>query len=103
MYTFQKLCTENYEMDIGESKPLLIEKGTPVVLPIFAIQNDSTYWENPHIFNPDRFLNNENTDRKSTNNFFQFGDGPRMCPGNNENFTIDRYLEADHEEKIIII
>ncbi|CAG8771490.1 8683_t:CDS:2, partial [Dentiscutata erythropus] len=41
------------------------------------ISNNPDYWNDPKIFNPDRFLNEDNT----SNDFTLFGGGVRICPG----------------------
>lgn len=81
MYSFQKVCTERFQMDIGKAKPIVIEKGTPTVIPIYAIQNDPAYWEDPKSFKPERFMKKEDVEAKSKGIYLPFGDGPRMCPG----------------------
>ncbi|KAK6642292.1 hypothetical protein RUM44_014015 [Polyplax serrata] len=80
-FTLNKICTERYEMDVGKSIPLVIEKGTPITLPVYAIQNDPAYWEEPESFMPERFANKEDAEAKANGIFLPFGEGPRMCPG----------------------
>jgi cytochrome P450 len=56
-------------------------KDTNVLVNIFAISRDPTYWENPEEFEPERFENN-NMDYNGT--YFElipFGAGRRQCPG----------------------
>lgn len=67
-------------MNIGESKPLIIEKNTSVYLPLYSLQTDPSFWEEPQIFSPERFMDKKDSTAKS-NIYFPFGDGPRMCPG----------------------
>jgi cytochrome P450 family 6 len=66
------------DYQISDSK-IVIEKGTPIVIPVYAIHNDPDYYPDPDDFIPERFL-----DGKSNGNglpFWPFGDGPRNCIG----------------------
>lgn len=81
-FNLQKTCTEPYEMDVGKREPLKVEKGTSIVVPLYAIQNDPTYWEDPDQFKPERFANKEGISAKAKGVYLPFGDGPRMCIGN---------------------
>lgn len=55
-----------------------IPKGTLVVMNIHAVHMNSSEWNSPETFNPERFEN-------STNKFayLPFGAGPRICSGRN--------------------
>lgn len=64
-------CTKDYQ--IPQSK-LTIKKGTPIIIPVHGIHLDSENFENPKIFNPDRFA--EPYNEKA---FMPFGLGPRNC------------------------
>ena len=70
-------------MDIGQEKPITIEKGDIIWIPTYAIHNDSLYWDDPEAFKPERFFNNHRQDHiaKTKGTFLPFGDGPRMCIG----------------------
>ncbi|KAK6934986.1 Cytochrome P450 [Dillenia turbinata] len=58
-----------------------VPKGAQVLVNIWAIGRDSTTWEDPLIFNPDRFLKS-NVDFKGNNfHLLPFGAGRRICPG----------------------
>ncbi|XP_071693099.1 cytochrome P450 84A1-like [Rutidosis leptorrhynchoides] len=59
-----------------------IPKGTRVMVNTYAINRDRNAWENPHTFNPSRFLQNGAPDFKGSNyEFLPFGSGRRSCPG----------------------
>lgn len=77
----QKRCTEPYEMDVGKSELLKIEKDTSIVIPLYGIHNDPKYWEDPDLFKPERFANKKDISAKAKGLFIPFGDGPRMCIG----------------------
>ncbi|KAL0273544.1 UNVERIFIED_CONTAM: hypothetical protein PYX00_006177 [Menopon gallinae] len=75
-----KNCTKRYEMDIGKAEPLVVEKGTVIVVPNIALSHDPKYWEDPEKFDPDRF-DRMDKDEWKKGIFLPFGDGPRMCIG----------------------
>ncbi|KAF5289836.1 hypothetical protein FQR65_LT11722 [Abscondita terminalis] len=79
---FSKRCTKTYKLPpiSTNSKEVLIETGTPVVIPVHSLHYDSKYFPNPKKFDPERFSSN-NVLTKAT--FLAFGDGPRKCIGQN--------------------
>uniref|UniRef100_A0A1L8E459 Putative cytochrome n=1 Tax=Nyssomyia neivai TaxID=330878 RepID=A0A1L8E459_9DIPT len=83
-FNITRTCTKDFELppqfSTGSQQPITIEAGTPVIIPISAIHTDPVHFDNPHIFDPDRFLD----DRKQERNryaFLGFGEGPRICIG----------------------
>ncbi|RHZ76333.1 hypothetical protein Glove_199g146 [Diversispora epigaea] len=56
-------------------------KGTDFLLNMDRIQNHKSYWKDPDVFNPDRFMDKENPDFK--NRLYMFGGTMRKCPGRN--------------------
>jgi cytochrome P450 family 6 len=59
---------------------VIIEKDTPVFIPILALHNDPRYFANPEVFDPERFS------KTNVNNiehfvYMPFGEGPRNCIG----------------------
>ncbi|XP_044268123.1 probable cytochrome P450 28a5 [Tribolium madens] len=81
IHSLQKLCTKNFTWTLKETnKPLVIEKGTPIIIPMLALQRDEEHFEDPESFHPERFLgkNRENI-KKCT--YMPFGEGPRACLG----------------------
>lgn len=54
----------------------IIPKGTPCIIPVYALQRNPELFENPLVFNPDRF------DQKNEFTTMSFGHGNRSCIGN---------------------
>nr|XP_023020043.1 cytochrome P450 6k1-like [Leptinotarsa decemlineata] len=71
-----RICKEDYEVP---NTNLVIEKGTPIYIPIYGLHMDETYFTNPEKYDPDRFL------KKNINEagfvYMPFGEGPRKCLG----------------------
>lgn len=69
-----------------------IPKGTEIMVNLWAVHHDPNFWEDPWMFRPDRFLddNGEFVDAGHPNrrNVMAFGAGERRCVG--ENFAMDR-------------
>jgi cytochrome P450 len=55
-----------------------IPKGTVIVPFIYGIHHSAQYWDDPEVFRPDRFQENQ-----APFTYFPFGGGPRLCIGNN--------------------
>lgn len=69
--------TKNYKI---EETGLVIEKGTPIIIPMLGLHYDPKYFPNPHEFDPERF----SSERKSSINpyaYMPFGIGGRNCIG----------------------
>ncbi|GAB4859092.1 hypothetical protein Ancab_040390 [Ancistrocladus abbreviatus] len=55
---------------------------TRIFVDVWAIGRDSKVWKDSDIFNPDRFIGNDNIDVKGQNyELLPFGAGRRICPG----------------------
>lgn len=59
---------------------LVIEKGTPVYIPMLGLHYDPEYFPNPEKFDPERF-SEENKRNRPSCVFFPFGEGPHACIG----------------------
>lgn len=68
---------QNVEDDtLGEFN---IKKDTLIGVSFYELHRNPKYWENPDLFNPDRFLGEQK--KFSMQYFYPFGAGPRMCIG----------------------
>lgn len=54
---------------------------TGVSIPLYLLGRDPEFWENPENFNPDRFMEENNTSAVNPLAFIPFGTGPRICVG----------------------
>ncbi|XP_048767814.2 cytochrome P450 3A14-like [Ostrea edulis] len=55
-----------------------IPPNTPISIPIYAFHQSPKYWEEPEVFNPDRFLE-KNKSKLTPYAYLPFGLGPRTC------------------------
>ncbi|KAK9506049.1 hypothetical protein O3M35_008055 [Rhynocoris fuscipes] len=75
--TVSRICDKNYQ--IPETN-LVIDKGTSVVIPVYALHHDSKYYPDPEKFQPERFAP-ENKSSIPSCAYLPFGEGPRICIG----------------------
>ncbi|XP_031625071.1 cytochrome P450 6j1-like [Contarinia nasturtii] len=72
-------CVKDYKLP-GTDK--IIEKGTEILIPAFALQRDEKYYEEPDKFIPERFNEQNSIGKNLTNRpYLPFGEGPRNCIG----------------------
>ncbi|EAU91427.2 614/534 cytochrome P450 [Coprinopsis cinerea okayama7 len=62
--------------DFGERVTIPVPKGTQIAINTAGLHYNPRYWEDPHEFNPDRFLQEYNKDA-----FLPFSSGVRSCLG----------------------
>lgn len=75
-----KLCTKSFNLETPSGGSLEVEEGTPLAVPLYAIQRDPQHFPDPMRFDPERFTE-ENKKSRHRHAFLPFGDGPRMCLG----------------------
>lgn len=72
-------CTKDYT--IADTN-IVIEKGTQLFFAITAPHYDPKYYEEPNKFMPERFTDDQMSNKNSVNApYLTFGDGPRNCIG----------------------
>lgn len=70
-----RLCVQDYKIP-GTDK--VIEKGIEMIIPVYPLQRDAKYYDEPNTFKPDRFSEeNEAGKDQLKQPFLAFGDGPR--------------------------
>jgi len=74
-FILERQCTKDYILPETNIK---LDKGRLVSIPVWSLQNDECYWNEPSKFNPDRFLP-ENKGDIVQGTFMPFGLGPRNC------------------------
>ena len=69
-------------------------KGMNIIANVWAIHHDPEFWDDPFIYKPERFLNEDGSlipaDHPNRRHLVPFGFGHRLCPG--ENFAKTRLL-----------
>lgn len=70
-------ATDNYTFT---NTKVSIPKGQLIAMPVYAIQHDPDIFPEPEVFDPNRFLD-ENEKNRHPMLFMPFGDGPRNCIG----------------------
>ncbi|ALC42507.1 Cyp6d2 [Drosophila busckii] len=67
-------CTADFELPDGS---LTIKQGTPILISLFGIQRDESYFPNAEGYDPHRF----DADKQNYNQtaYMPFGEGPRHC------------------------
>ncbi|XP_033212129.1 cytochrome P450 6k1-like isoform X2 [Belonocnema kinseyi] len=72
-----RVAMQDYRIPATE---LIIEKGTPIFIPLYGFHYDPEYFHNPEIYNPERF-SEENKKSITPFTYLPFGDGPHVCIG----------------------
>lgn len=93
----QRICGKSYK--IPDSN-VVLEKGTKVLAPIYAIHHDPLYYKNPNAFDPDRFFGENKNLHNDT--YLPFGIGPRICIGNTFKQIIKHLIIKQNSHKHIL-
>uniref|UniRef100_A0A1I8PTR9 Cytochrome P450 n=1 Tax=Stomoxys calcitrans TaxID=35570 RepID=A0A1I8PTR9_STOCA len=77
-----RVCNKDYEYESqATGERIEIKKGDMIRVAMGGIQRDAKYYENPEMFNPERF-SAENKSHIHAGIYMPFGLGPRNCIGN---------------------
>lgn len=57
-----------------------VEKGTVILIPVYALHRHAKLWDNPDAFDPDRFAPEKGLEKRRFA-YMPFGAGPRICIG----------------------
>ncbi|XP_059293738.1 geraniol 8-hydroxylase-like isoform X1 [Lycium ferocissimum] len=74
------LLPRRVEQDV-ELCDYIIPKGSQVLVNVWAIGRDSTFWDDPLVFKPERFWSSDLDMRGKDFELIPFGAGRRICPG----------------------
>ncbi|MCD7464888.1 hypothetical protein HAX54_000158 [Datura stramonium] len=74
------LLPRKVEQDV-ELCDYIIPKGSQILVNVWIITRDSTSWEDPLVFKPERFLSSNLDIRGQDFELIPFGAGRRICPG----------------------
>lgn len=80
-FLLAKNCTQPIELYDFDGTKLLVETGTSIQLPVFAIHHDDRFYQEPNSFKPQRFESQPSNELKKSGHFLPFGDGLRICMG----------------------
>ncbi|RZC42383.1 p450 domain containing protein, partial [Asbolus verrucosus] len=82
--SLNKVCTKPYTYiprdDDEIKKSFTVETDTTVIISLYGLHRDPKYFEDPHVFKPERFIG-ENREKLTKYAYLPFGEGPRACLG----------------------
>uniref|UniRef100_A0A1A9WGR8 Cytochrome P450 n=1 Tax=Glossina brevipalpis TaxID=37001 RepID=A0A1A9WGR8_9MUSC len=86
---------------VSSNSRYLIPKNTYVVIPIQALHQDSSFYTQPKLFNPQRFNASDNDSARESMLWFGYGMGPRNCVGSRfaqlQILTLLTFLLSEYE------
>ncbi|GAA0163141.1 oxygenase [Lithospermum erythrorhizon] len=75
------LLLPHYSQTDVELRGYYIPKHTLIYVNAWGISRDKMYWDEPEVFNPERFMNSEFDFQGQSSCFLPFGAGRRICLG----------------------
>ncbi|XP_062552482.1 probable cytochrome P450 6a13 [Armigeres subalbatus] len=69
--------TKDYKLPNSD---VVLQKGSTLIVPVYAIHHDPEYYPDPERFDPDRFAPDQ-VAKRHPYTFLPFGEGPRICIG----------------------
>merc|ERR1719427_1242839 len=79
LYVIARELTHDVELKKAQ---VTLEKGTRANVNIYALHHNPAVWENPEVYDPNRFTA-DNSSKRSPFAFIPFAAGPRNCIGQN--------------------
>ncbi|KAK9887718.1 hypothetical protein WA026_000037 [Henosepilachna vigintioctopunctata] len=81
-FALNRVCTKDYTIEPKQEGEVAftISKGCYVMIPVIGIHFDPNYFQNPGVFDPERF-SDENKGNILPGSYLPFGSGPRNCIG----------------------
>lgn len=92
-------CTKDIDVELGDGRKVLIERGTNIWISLSSIHNDPRYFRDPMRFDPERF-SEENKKKIETGSYIPFGVGPRRCIGEYTFVSARRFLLVFHQSAL---
>ncbi|XP_011263154.1 cytochrome P450 9e2 [Camponotus floridanus] len=79
-----RVCVKDFELPptLPGIKPFTIRKEQGIWIPVYGLHHDPQYFENPEMFDPERFIGERKKESLNCGAYVPFGLGPRMCIGN---------------------
>lgn len=78
-----RLTLKNYKVPNSD---VVLEKGTPIYISMLGMHYDPEYFPDPERYDPERF-SEENKRNILLCTYFPFGEGPRVCIGEDIDFN----------------
>lgn len=100
-FLLAKACTQPIELYDFDGTRLLVEPGTLIQLPVFAIHHDERFYDMPNSFRPERFQTLSLNELKKSGRFLPFGDGPRQCIGKLNEFERFKCISIKQSDFIL--
>ncbi|XP_062552479.1 probable cytochrome P450 6a14 [Armigeres subalbatus] len=72
-----RTVSKDYKLPISD---VVLQQGSTLIVPVYAIQHDPEYYPDPERYDPDRFAPDQ-VAKRNPYTFLPFGEGPRICIG----------------------
>lgn len=78
-----RICNKAIEIPpaLPSGRPFMAKEGSTFWLPYYGLHHDPQYFENPQVFDPERFIDPATGKNIEPRGYLPFGSGPRFCIG----------------------